>query len=132
MDIKKYLKLVIGESIYTFGTIIFLIFLNHLNNVLKKEMYDANAFQLLSYRNFLPLYFFAGTIFLAIIGVILIARRFNQIKYYELEFDELITNLIAILIVVFLIITLIIFINNPILKAIITVICFIVLLSYPS
>lgn len=129
MKIRLYIKYIIWESLYTFITVIFLIALWHLNQILL-EGHNEDPFELLAYKDYLPLKFFFMTLFLLGIGVGLIIWNVNRIRYRELEYQEIIIIIVKIIIIVILILFLIEFINNPILKAVATVLCAIVGIGY--
>lgn len=118
--IKK--RCVILEAPYAIIVTIFLVLLNKLNHTLLSlpaQNQTISPFKLLSYNDYEPLYFFFFAVILTIIGVSLSIYHIRQIKHMELDYDELLTTLISIFINAILIILIFIFIDNPILRAII-------------
>lgn len=120
MEIKKIIKSVGLEIIYLAVAIVFLASLNNLNRVLMEEQKFSNSFELLAYKEYLPLKYFTGALILGFIGLVKLLKNVDKIRYRELSFEELVTKIVANIVLVIIIITLIIFINNPILKAIMT------------
>jgi len=113
------------EAPYAIIVAIFLLALNRLNHTLlslSAQNEVISPFELLSYHNYEPLYFFLMAVVLTIAGVALSIDHIRQIKHMELEYDELLATLLSIFINIFLIILLFAFINNPILRAIICVV----------
>lgn len=125
-EIKKYLRMVWPELAFSAGMIAFLVKLFHLNEELIAGQYTNNAIMLISYDDFKPLKYFAVAVVFAIIGVLLISYKLSRIKNSEESFGEIVVSLAAVLAIAALILLLIILINNPILKAILTCLCFII------
>ncbi len=123
MIIQELLKKLKWEIVYILVSGIFLFFLWKLNHTLIKLQNTINAFELLSYKNGLPLKFFAFTLILITIGVFLIVFDINKIRYNRLEFNEILILISSIFLKTIIILILIISINNPILKAIASAIC---------
>lgn len=125
-NLKNYIKLVLGELIYTIVTIVFLVRLNRLNRILTTSAYTNDMIKLLSYNNYSPLWFFGGTVALVVIGALLIGCKIDRIKNTEMCCGEIMASGMAMLAITVLIVLLIIFIDNPILRTILTVLCAIV------
>lgn len=127
---EYYLKLILRELrvelLFALVTTVLLVKLDQLNSVLNSSEYTDNAIKLLSYRNYLPLQYFGFTVILVVAGIFLVMRKANHIKNNTLCCGEITLSLFAIVIVLIWVGLLIIFINNPILRAILTVICLIV------
>ncbi|WP_294855915.1 hypothetical protein [uncultured Oscillibacter sp.] len=123
MMIKK--RCLILEAPYALIVTAYLLALNGLNHrllSLSAQNEAISPFELLSYHNYEPLYFFFIAVVLTISGVALSIYHLHQIRYMELEYEELLATLLSILINILLIILLFVFINNPILRAIICVV----------
>lgn len=73
---------------------------------------------LIFYNNYETIIYFFIAFVLFVIGACLIVRRYRKIKYEDLEFEEIMLNLIAMFVLLILIILIIVFINNPILRAV--------------
>ena len=80
---NNYIK-IIKEIVYSFFSIIFMFFLNSLNKELIDKGLDLRTYDLLIYKNFLPVKYFIFTLILIILGVIFILYNINYIKNYEL------------------------------------------------
>ncbi len=114
---NNYIK-IIKEIVYSFFSIIFMFFLNSLNKELIDKGLDLRTYDLLIYKNFLPVKYFIFTLILIILGVIFILYNINYIKNYELELDEILYLVVGCIIDVIIILILIHLINHPIFKAI--------------
>lgn len=115
---KDTLKCFIWEEVYFIYTTIYLIKLNALNNIIR----NMNTFDLLLYKNGLPIFYFLLAIILVAIGSFLGWRLIKELFDEEYNLKEtLIIGLVILLIFVFIIL-IFIFINNPILRAIISAI----------
>ena len=114
---NNYIK-IIKEIVYSFFSIIFMFFLNSLNKELIDNGLDLRTYDLLIYKNFLPVKYFIFTLILIILGVIFILYNINYIKNYELELDEILYLVVGCIIDVIIILILIHLINHPIFKAI--------------
>ena len=130
MKIKTQIKKYFLEIVYFITTIFFLIKLSRLNEELLYRYSFSDDFEMLCYKDYLPIKFFAITLCLIIVGIILGIRRINNILYVDLGFKELIEVLGILMLLLIMIILLIAFIDNPILRAIISVICCITFWGY--
>lgn len=109
------------EIIYIILTIIYLVKLNILNKELLSCNFN-NSFELLQYKNYTPVIYFAIAIALFFIGCFLEYRRFSCIWNQENSFEEIMLSLLALLLMPVLLILLIALIKIPILKAIFTIV----------
>ena len=75
---NNYIK-IIKEIVYSFFSIIFMFFLNSLNKELIDKSLDLRTYDLLIYKNFLPVKYFIFTLILIILGVIFILYNINYI-----------------------------------------------------
>lgn len=107
------------EIIYAILNGVFLVKLKRLNDELIDLGLTNNSLNLIKYNNWEPMKYFAATFILFAIGLIIIWLRLGRIKYKE-TFEK-IENVIGIIIVIAIIALLVIFINNPILKAVMTI-----------
>lgn len=114
---NNYIK-IIKEIVYSFFSIIFMFFLNSLNKELIDNGLDLRTYDLLIYKNFLPVKYFIFTLILIILGVIFILYNINYIKNYELELDEILYLVVGCIIDVIIILILIHLTNHPIFKEI--------------
>lgn len=119
MKIKDYVKLLLPEIIYLIVMVIYFINLDRLNKILLSRQMDSSIILLL-YDNGKPIKYFAFALLLLVIGVYIIIKRINSIRFHELYFEEIIAAFISILLIVILLILLWVFINNPILRMIIS------------
>lgn len=117
LDYVKYLWL---EEIYSIFAIIYLFNLDKLNKRLLSMTFD-NAFKLVAYDSYAPAKFFLLVLVLFGIGCCLVAKRCFNIMEEPLSFGEIISSLVAIVVIIIFLICLIVFINNPILRAIMVV-----------
>lgn len=130
MKIKTQIKKYFLEIAYFITTIFFLIKLSRLNEELLYSHSFSDDFEMLCYKDYLPIKFFAITLCLIIVGIILGIRRINNILYVDMGFKELVEVLGILMLLTITIILLIAFIDNPILRAIISVICCITFCGY--
>ena len=130
MKIKTQIKKYFSEIAYFITTIFFLIKLSRLNEELLYNHSFSDDFEMLCYKDYLPIKFFAITLCLIIVGIILGIRRINNILYVDLGFKELVEVLGILMLLTIMIILLIAFIDNPILRSIISVICCITFCGY--
>lgn len=130
MKIKTQIKKYFLEIAYFITTIFFLIKLSRLNEELLYSHSFSDDFEMLCYKDYLPIKFFAITLCLIIVGIILGIRRINNILYVDLGFKELVEVLGILMLLTIMIILLIAFIDNPILRSIISVICCITFCGY--
>lgn len=114
---NNYIK-IIKEIVYSFFSIIFMFFLNSLNKELIDNGLDLRTYDLLIYKNFLPVKYFIFTLILIILGVIFILYNINYIKNYELELNEILYLVVGCIIDVIIILILIHLTNHPIFKEI--------------
>ncbi|GAB5616250.1 hypothetical protein JCM31739_10750 [Faecalimonas canis] len=121
MDIlKKGIKMLSLELIYLIGTVIFLIFLNKLNHEL--IALKLNVWEILIYKNNLPILYFVIALILIVLGICLLIRRIRLIKKTRYEFDELVISILGIVLIFICIPLIIKNIYIPILRAIIIVV----------
>ncbi|WP_461868085.1 hypothetical protein [Faecalimonas sp.] len=129
MDIlKKGIKMLSLELIYLIGTVVFLVFLNKLNHEL--IALKLNVFEILKYKDYLPIIYFAIACFLIVIGICLCFRRIRLIKKTKYEFDELMISILGVILVIICIPLIIHYIYIPILRAIIVVLGLTVGIAY--
>lgn len=117
MKAKDYVKFLLPEEVYLIFMVIYLINLDKLNKILLSQ-YKDNSISLLLYNDGKPIKYFCIALFLLIVGGYIIFRRFNRIRFEELDFGEIIASIIALLLMLFLLVLLWVFINNPILRMI--------------
>lgn len=123
------MKLWLPGALYATVTSVFLILLNRLNKTLLSEHLDDKPFDLLKYHNYEPLKFFAFALLLSGAGLILIVCFVRKLRTRYDSFVEICFALATILLVAILMILIFVFINNPILRAIIgamSIICVLV------
>lgn len=122
---KRLLWLFWAEILYLTISIVFLIKLDGLNEILLNRHLDPHSYldavELLSFSDYAAVKYFAVTIILAIIGCLLIIRKYRHMKYHQMEFVEILLSIIAIVIIIGILILLWIFIDNPIVRAVITI-----------
>ncbi len=116
--IIRYVKLFIFELIYTIITVVYLFNLNSLNKVLLSNQLNYSVIEQLLYNDGLVITYFIIFIILFLLGLFIIMRNVKNIRGTDLNFDEIITYLIAIIVVSILLVLLFVFINNPILRII--------------
>lgn len=127
MEVLSYF---LPEELYMIISIIYLWNLNILNT--KLYALGNDVVKILSYDEGKPLYYFIGAIILFVTGIYLIFKRGKIFFYHECEYKEMLLNIGAIIIIFFLLIAIFVFINNPILRAVISAIAFIACLSMSS
>lgn len=120
-DIKYILRESWKEIVYLIVTVIYLIFLNRLNHILLSKFDNDDYFNILFYNNYETIIYFVIAIVLFFIGTMLIIYRWKEIRDMELEFEDIILNFIIMFILCVLMILIVIFINNPILRAVLVV-----------
>lgn len=118
MRVKDCIINLLGEIIFSIVMIIFLVELNTLNKELLSRNFD-NSFALLQYNNWIALKFFGVALLLFFIGCLLLVRRFRHRRECD-SFEKMIMMFSAIIVIFILLILLIIFIDNPILRAVLT------------
>lgn len=117
---KQILKKFWQEIGYVMFAIVYCIKLHLLNRELERISFSS-VFELLQYREYKPLIFFALAIFFVVAGVYLIVKNYKNIcRKKEFEEESLLSSLHIILILL-LIITIAILINNPIFRAVLIV-----------
>ncbi len=119
MNTKDVVIYFLPEEIYFVLTTIYLFFLNHLNKELKATSFE-NSFMLLHYQDNMPIKYFIIALFLFVAGGLILLNRFNRIRNYECRFWEMILAIIGMTLVIIFLILIFHFINNPILRAIMT------------
>lgn len=107
----------IGEIVYFIVTVIYLFKLNALNKELLLQDFDG-SFELLVYKNNMPLKFFAIAAVLFLIGGILVYCKIRYVRMESDSLEEMLVSWLAIIVVVMLLVSIVIFINNPILRAV--------------
>ena len=98
-----------------------MIKLNLLNKELLDEYIHEDSLELLKYREYLPLKYFAVAVFLTIVAIILIMRKIRLLRRESSEFAEVVFSILLIILLFISIVLIIQFINNPILRAIVVV-----------
>lgn len=116
--VKRGCEYLCGEIVYLIVSCIYLIFLNDLNHTLLRLFDEKEYFKILAYNNYLPVMFFLFALVFFATGVFIISYRIKQIKRFSLELLGLIYCILSILIVLMVMISIFIFINNPIMRAI--------------
>lgn len=117
MDLKYYAEKLWYKIIYLMVVIVYLICLNRLNHVLLMHHFET-PFELLAYDDNIALeYFFKGLV-LFVIGCMLLYREGKNLKRGLEDFREIIIAISTIIVVSVLIVLIIIFIDNPILRAV--------------
>lgn len=108
------------EEIYSIITMLYLTQLNTLNKELLLENFES-PMQLLVYDGWRPIKFFAMALVLFGAGLVVLWQRGNQIRYGELTYCEILKSIFALILVMTFLVLIIIFIDNPILKAVMIV-----------
>lgn len=121
MDVKGCIKFAYKEIVYFVVLIVYLIKLNLLNKELLDEYIHEDSLELLKYREYLPLKYFAVAVFLTIVAIILIMRKIRLLRRESSEFAEVVFSILLIILLFISIVLIIQFINNPILRAIVVV-----------
>lgn len=121
MDLKYYVRKIWYKGIYLIATIVYLVCLNKLNHVLLMQNFES-SFKLLSYDNNIALKYFAVGVILFVIGCILLYQEGKKFMRGLEDFAEVIIGMATIIVVLILVILIIVFINNPILRAILVTI----------
>lgn len=127
--IKYYIKYFWLEEIYSILALIYLYNLDKLNKKLLSIGFD-NPFKLVAYDNYAPAKFFLLVLILFGIGCCLVAKRFFSIIGEPLSLGEIISSIVAMGVILVFLIFLFVFINNPILRAIMGVCASIIGLAY--
>lgn len=121
MRVGEYIVKVWKEIIFAFVMIIYLVQLNALNKELNSYNFDS-PFALLQYKDFVAVKFFIAALFLFLIGCLLVWHGIRYLLRKCDSFEDMITMILAVLVMIGLLIVLIVFINNPILRAVMTAI----------
>lgn len=118
----SFLKILWKEVICSICTIIYLSRLNKLNNVLL-SIYDEKEYvAILRHNDFEAVkMFFIGVAIFIIWLIGFTTRNIRAIRFQDLNGEEIFIKLISIVIAVIFMIAIIIFIDNPILKAMLVV-----------
>lgn len=122
MNIKEILEYLAIELIYTVVCGIYMLLLNALNKELIYLGLDKNPFELLAYRDYLPLCYFVIAVLLITIGCWRIYERIRGIAKSSLILEEILFSIVAIIVVTGWMIGVIVLINNPIFTAIFTIV----------
>lgn len=114
-------KSLIFEGLYILLTVAFCIALDRLNKRLLASQLTSSL-ALLRYSDYLPLKYFVAAIVLASTGMALLAFFWCQIQRERFGFREMLAALTALLLNILAVLVIIFLINNPILRAVITVV----------
>lgn len=117
MDLKFYAKKLWYKVIYLIVVIVYLIYLNKLNHELLMKNFES-PFALLAYNNYIALKYFVEGFLLFAIGCILLYRELKRVINGLEDFREIIIAVATIIVAILLIILIILYINNPILRAV--------------
>ena len=120
MDARYYIRKIWYKIIYLLVVIGYLICLKKLNNELLEQHF--NAFELLIYRNYVAIKYFAVALILFVLGVILVSREIKQLKeaVKKEKPGDILIALCIIIVIAILLVLIFAFIDNPILRAILT------------
>ena len=124
MSVGDYVRYFLKEGIYVIVATIYLILLHRLNKDLLMLNFD-NPFDLLVYKDWAPIHYFVIALILELIGVFLIIDRIKKLLQSEFQLYEVVLAIVSIAVVIAIFVLIIIFIQNPILRAIFTVIAII-------
>lgn len=111
---KEILCVILGAT--------FLWRLHCLNNELLRIYTLDNSWGIIFHKNGTPLIYFALAILLTILGIMTLTTRFKQILFDDLDKYDFYYNSITIIVIIVFLVLLWILINNPILRAIMSVI----------
>lgn len=117
MDVKKYVKQSWYKIIYAIIVVVYLICLNNLNERLLERNFGS-SFELLAYDNGIAMKYFIYAMILFIVGCVLVYLDFKKLIKELENYKEIKLTAITIIFLLTLLIMIIIFINNPILRAI--------------
>lgn len=121
MDVVKNICRYLWKELLLIAvSVTFLLFLNNFNKELLSKFSENDYLSILSYDNNKAWSFLIITVLLIILSALRISDRWTQISQRHLKGAEVIIDVIAIITMVILVIVLIAFINNPILKAALT------------
>lgn len=119
MDFKDYFEKLWYKIIYALSVIVYLVFLNKLNKELLSYSFSS-SFDLLAYNEHAALKYFGIAVILFGIGCYLIYREIRSFRMELDYFEEMIIAICTIAVIIILLILIIVFIDNPILRAILT------------
>ena len=119
-DLINVLKKLWFYLLYFMVTIFFCYQLTKLNKNLLEHFSSDAYLDIIAYNNYQSLNFFALSIFLCFIGVLMIILTFKNMYFFTEETATMIGVIVCVLITIVLMITIITLINNPILKAILS------------
>lgn len=119
-DLINVLKKLWFYLLYFMVTIFFCYQLTKLNENLLEHFSSDAYLEIIAYNNYQSLNFFALSIFLCFIGVLMIILTFKNMYFFTEETATMIGVIVCVLITIVLMITIITLINNPILKAILS------------
>lgn len=130
MHDRDYLKIVIPEGIYGVLLIFFLVRLDKLNKELLSRYPDNNWMNVLTHNNNQPAWYFLFAILYVVgaVGLVIYSIYLMRNDYLSLVGNA--SCLACILINIVEIILIIIFINNPILRAVMAAIAFFCIAGY--
>jgi len=121
---EKYIKLIGLDIVYFVFLIIFLYKLNILNHILLlKETENENVFYLLAYNNYSVLKYFSYAIILLFLAIVLIYFKYKMYTEESHTINEVWVIIVAVIGLFVSILLIIFFINNPILRIILTASC---------
>lgn len=119
-DLINVLKKLWFYLLYFMVTIFFCYQLTKLNENLLEHFSSDAYLEIIAYNNYQSLNIFALSIFLCFIGVLMIILTFKNMDLFTEETATMIGVIVCVLITIVLMITIITLINNPILKAILS------------
>ncbi len=125
MDLEYYVGKLWYKIIYLILVIVYLVNLDKLNNELLTQNFDS-AFALLAYKDYVAIKFFAMALGLFAVGCYFIYREGRELKSGLENFREIIIAFCTIIVVSVLLILIIVFIDNPILQAVLTAVLVVV------
>ena len=112
------------DIVYFVFLIIFLYKLNILNHILLlKETENENVFYLLAYNNYSVLKYFSYAIILLFLAIVLIYFKYQMYTEESHTINEVWVIIVAVIGLFVSILLIIFFINNPILRIILTASC---------
>ena len=115
----KFLKTQWYKIVYVIAVIIYLFFLNGLNNKLLRYNFE-NSFKLIEYDDYIALKFFAFAVIFIFIGAVIICIDIKRLRIGLENMVEIVSTLIFIVVLALMITLIIHFIMVPILQAILT------------
>ena len=117
---NRCFKSICLDGVYLIVCITYLIKLHFLNKVLIDE--NLNAFDLIMYDHYKPLRYFFTAAVLFVLGGMLIKHHIAKIRNDNINFVEVMINSIATIVIGIILILIWIFIDNPIVRALLAVI----------